>query len=61
MSHAEKCPICNGAGKIFEPLCPDNTPASPYVKTCHGCGGLGWITVQDNTMTMPSYLDNKTQ
>jgi len=32
--HAEKCPVCNGTGK-FEG------------KQCHGCAGLGWVTVQD--------------
>lgn len=34
MAHAQKCPICNGEGKYKE-------------QTCHGCGGKGWIEVQD--------------
>ena len=32
MSHAETCPVCKGSGK--------------YKKNkCHGCSGLGWVTV----------------
>jgi hypothetical protein len=35
MSHAEKCPVCEGSGK--------------YEKAqCHGCEGKGWVTVQDD-------------
>lgn len=34
MNHAEKCPICYGTGKIKK-------------KTCHGCGGKGWIEVSN--------------
>jgi hypothetical protein len=30
MSHAEICIICTGTGKVD-------------AKTCHGCGGKGWI------------------
>jgi hypothetical protein len=32
MSHAEKCPVCEGSGKYKE-------------KICHGCAGLGWIVI----------------
>ena len=46
--HAEKCPICDGKGKIkkddFKPLIDS--------ETCHGCGGKGWIEVQDDTKTI---------
>ena len=37
--HAEKCPVCNGTGKVDD-------------KQCHGCAGLGWVSVQD---TYPIY------
>ena len=34
MAHAEICPVCEGKGKVKK-------------KPCHGCSGLGWVTVQD--------------
>ena len=40
MAHAETCPVCQGKGNL-----PDCT--SKQRKTCHGCNGLGWITIQD--------------
>jgi len=43
MSHAERCPICYGKGKI-----PDDEIGNsniPIYKPCHGCFGCGWITV----------------
>ena len=43
MSHSEKCPVCEGTGKIKD-------------VTCHGCAGLGWITLQDNNIRRyPTY------
>jgi len=32
MAHAEKCPVCMGTGKHEN-------------RECHGCKGLGWVTV----------------
>lgn len=40
MAHAEKCPVCNGTGKTIEANEDKNLK-------CHGCNGLGWITVND--------------
>lgn len=42
MAHAEKCPVCYGEGKVSE-----GPGALGEKKTCHGCGGTGWVTVQD--------------
>lgn len=44
MAHGEICPICKGTGVVS-----GNTPdlTARYSITCHGCGGLGWITVTD--------------
>jgi len=39
--HAEKCPICEGSGKL-----PDLMDESCY-KVCHGCDGKGWVEVND--------------
>lgn len=33
MAHAEICPVCKGER--------DGKP-------CHGCGGKGWVTIEDN-------------
>ena len=41
--HAEKCPVCNGSGRYEE-------------KTCHGCGGLGWVTVGTSTIPYVPYI-----
>jgi DnaJ-class molecular chaperone len=42
MAHSEICPICSGNGKIA-----DTETSAIILKTCHGCGGFGWITVED--------------
>jgi DnaJ-class molecular chaperone len=45
MAHAEVCPICKGKGTIEK---GGNTTDAKFPVTCHGCGGTGWITVNDN-------------
>ncbi len=42
MAHAETCPLCNGSGKLQEP-----GSTAVMNKTCHGCGGKGWVSVED--------------
>lgn len=44
MAHAERCIICNGTGKL------PNPNMSPPEITCHGCGGVGWVTVGDDNL-----------
>jgi hypothetical protein len=41
MSHAEVCPVCKGTGNIHT---SDTATGAGPVK-CHGCFGLGWVTV----------------
>ena len=41
MAHAEKCPICFGLGKISDDI------STNMKRQCHGCYGVGWITVTD--------------
>ena len=49
---AERCPVCYGTGKYTDPPDPMNT-AVPMPRTCHGCGGLGWVSVsEDQTLTL---------
>ena len=38
MAFAQRCPLCYGKGTL-----EDNTTAGG--KTCHGCGGRGWVEV----------------
>ena len=38
MAHAEVCPVCKGSGRIG---CDSTSPA----QACHGCNGLGWVTI----------------
>lgn len=35
MTHAEKCPVCDGYGVV----------PREEERTCHGCKGKGWVTV----------------
>jgi len=50
MSHAEKCPVCDGTGKV-----QDNGPSGTSIdfKTCHGCGGKGFVVVADEKEFVP--------
>jgi len=45
MAHAELCPVCKGAGKL--PQENGETSSIPLWRTCHGCGGMGWVPVPD--------------
>ena len=47
MSHSEICPVCNGKGKkqVFNMT---TASTAPILETCNGCGGCGWVTVQDS-------------
>ena len=56
MAHAEICPICHGKGKITTGKI---TTEGNEMKTCHGCGGKGWVEVSDSPTIYPyPYLDN---
>jgi len=41
MNHAEKCPICEGRGKLE----PSGTSSDGTLRICHGCNGRGWVEV----------------
>jgi len=52
MAHAEKCPVCDKDGEVEREL-PDGKIIS--IK-CHGCNGLGWVTVYDgNEFITPAF------
>jgi len=45
MAHAEKCPVCGGAGKV---------KVDGITIDCHGCeDGKGWVTVKDEERPPP--------
>lgn len=49
MTHAQRCPVCHGSGKL-----PDDGKTSAISEeTCHGCHGRGWVTVQDSMPFIP--------
>ena len=48
MNHSELCPVCKGSGKTYTSQSPDSTSAYGYYTVCHGCGGIGWVTVEDH-------------
>ena len=54
-AHSEVCPICGGGGMMPN---PDPTCIGALMK-CHGCGGCGWITVQDPPPYIPIVEDGK--
>ena len=41
MAHGEKCPVCEGVGKIKK-------------KKCHGCDGAGWVTIGGEYPVIPT-------
>lgn len=45
MGHAQRCPICFGSGKVDDEATQQTT--CPQKRSCHGCGGKGWISVHD--------------
>ena len=53
---AALCPVCNGSGKATPTGNPYGTAADMSV-TCHGCGGIGWVQVGDDSYI--SFVLNK--
>jgi hypothetical protein len=41
---AQLCPVCQGAGGRYD-YSANSTSVYGGWKTCHGCGGKGWVTV----------------
>lgn len=42
---AQICPVCSGEGTIKDNQDWNTSPANCWRKTCHGCGGKGWVEV----------------
>ena len=51
MAHAEKCPVCDGTGKVpngfYSSTSGEWVSTSAVPETCRSCGGTGWVTVHD--------------
>jgi DnaJ-class molecular chaperone len=52
MNHTEICPVCKGSGKVrmFDGYLVAEDAAhvkGEEEKTCHGCNGKGWVTVEN--------------
>lgn len=45
MCEAQKCPVCNGVGSVLVPDPYGMNTVGPVYRTCHGCGGQGWVVV----------------
>lgn len=44
------CPVCNGTGVYANtPIKKGETTTVYSCNTCHGCGGKGWVEVQENS------------
>ena len=39
------CPVCGGSGKL--PPVDDGGTGAVVAIVCHGCCGLGWVTVPE--------------
>ncbi len=46
MAKAQLCPICGGRGTVRTEDSEWST-APPQTKPCYGCGGKGWVSVDD--------------
>lgn len=48
-THTELCPVCHGSGKYTEYHFARGQSTShfdySFTRTCHGCGGKGWVIV----------------
>ena len=47
---AELCPVCWGKGRLAD---GKGDRDSAFAETCHGCGGKGWVTVQEHRSMPP--------
>ena len=54
MSHAEKCPVCNGIGRT-ETTETDTSTLVRKSQPCHGCAGKGWVEVGSDMTFVPVY------
>jgi len=64
MAHAEKCPICEGKGTLYEGWFDIGPNGDVFVAAedtkevaCRGCGGKGWVEISDECgLTLPTKM-----
>lgn len=55
MAHSERCPVCEGSGKGVLAWTEGSAAMGEVGNSvlrhypCHGCGGKGWVTVEDKS------------
>ncbi len=54
---AERCPVCGGSGKYFDPPSLTSVTVPEEGRTCHGCGGKGWVETYSSSPYLPIYRD----
>ena len=52
MARAEICPVCSGTGVYPKPDPNNKTQAES--RTCHGCQGKGWVSIEDSYSDCPA-------
>uniref|UniRef100_A0A6M3K604 Putative chaperone n=1 Tax=viral metagenome TaxID=1070528 RepID=A0A6M3K604_9ZZZZ len=54
MTHAEICPVCKGTG---EKVVKESTSygTCTFETKCNGCGGKGWIAIEDKNESSTPY------
>ena len=63
MAHAEKCPVCDGKGRVMVGggRIKEYPTVEEYSTGCHGCQGEGWVTVEDSSpISYPFNQEEKT-
>jgi len=58
MCQAQKCPVCDGKGGYYSTGSPSQcTSMCGTWLSCHGCGGLGWVTVHCSYTAVVTWID----
>ena len=54
MTHAQKCPLCFGRGKLlYQDYYGEKHAINPTEHPCYGCNEKGWIEVSDTNYYVP--------
>ena len=48
MTNVERCPVCHGAGALFDDKILSSVGLRSWPRTCPGCNGRRWVTAADD-------------